>query len=153
MMDVHRLLGIPINYCFTTFKFIFMSESKPYLLNLITASLLLMSNAHASTEIYQTSRSGDRLADVNALKGFVKTDVTISLNPEERYQSIVGFGGAFTEAGAHALSELSGDKRAQVLKDYFAPEGAHLSLTRTHIASCDFSLKNYTYAPVPGMWS
>ena len=127
-----------------------MSKSKPYLLNLITASLLLMYNAHASTEIYQTSRSGDRLADVNALKGFVKTDVTISLNPEERYQSIVGFGGAFTEAGAHALSELSGDKRAQVLKDYFAPEGAHLSLTRTHIASCDFSLKNYTYAPVPG---
>ena len=81
----------------------FMSESKSCLLNLITASLLLMSYAHASTEIYQTSRSGDRLANVNALKGFVKTDVTISLNPEERYQSIVGFGGAFTEAGAHAL--------------------------------------------------
>ena len=127
-----------------------MSKFNPYLLNLITALLLLMSNAHASTEIYQTSRSGDRLANVAVLNSFAKTDLTISLNPEERFQSIVGFGGAFTESGAHALSELSGDKRAEVLRDYFAPKGAHLSLTRTHIASCDFSLKNYTYAPVPG---
>ena len=36
------------------------------------------------------------------------------------------------------------------MKAYFSPEGAHLSLTRTHIASCDFSVRNYTYAPVPG---
>lgn len=104
----------------------------------------------ASVEIYQTARSGDRLASVEVLKGFSQTDHTLKVNPEERFQNIVGFGGSFTEAGAHALSELSGDKRAEVLRDYFAPEGAHLSLTRTHIASCDFSLKNYTYAPVPG---
>ena len=110
----------------------------------------LSSASFASVEIYQTGRAGDRLEKIESLKGFAQTDHTLKVNPENRFQTIVGFGGAFTEAGAHALSELSGEKRAEVLRDYFSPEGAHLSLTRTHIASCDFSLKNYTYAPVPG---
>ena len=126
---------------------------KSLLLTLPLSIVTLFSTSSASSasvEIYQTARSGDRLASVEVLNGFAQTDHTLKVNPEVRFQSIVGFGGAFTEAGAHALSELSGDKRAEVLRDYFAPEGAHLSLTRTHIASCDFSLKNYTYAPVPG---
>ena len=126
---------------------------KSLLLTLPLSIVTLFSTSSASSasvEIYQTARSGDRLASLEVLNGFAQTDHTLKVNPEVRFQSIVGFGGAFTEAGAHALSELSGDKRAEVLRDYFAPEGAHLSLTRTHIASCDFSLKNYTYAPVPG---
>ena len=110
----------------------------------------LSSASFASVEIYQTGRAGDRLEKIESLKGFAQTDHTLKVNPENQFQTIVGFGGAFTEAGAHALSELSGEKRAEVLRDYFSPGGAHLSLTRTHIASCDFSLKNYTYAPVPG---
>ena len=112
---------------------------------------LLFSNfASSSVEIYQTGRNGDRLKLVKTLSSFVKSDVSFYLNTEKEYQTILGFGGAFTEAGAHALSELSSSKRLQVLENYFSPKGAHLSLTRTHIASCDFSLKNYTYAPVPG---
>ena len=110
----------------------------------------LSSASFASVEIYQTGRAGDRLEKIESLKGFAQTDHTLKVNPENRFQTIVGFGGAFTEAGAHALSELSGEKRAEGLRDYFSPGGAHLSLSRTHIASCDFSLKNYTYAPVPG---
>ena len=113
-------------------------------------NLVFTSIAYASVEIYQTGRNGDRLKAVETLSYFVKSDVSFYLDSTKEYQAILGFGGAFTEAGAHALSELSGSKRLQVLKDYFSPDGAHLSLTRTHIASCDFSLKNYTYAPVPG---
>ncbi|MAH27078.1 MAG: glycosyl hydrolase family 30 [Opitutae bacterium] len=104
----------------------------------------------APIEVYQTGRQGDRLQPIEQLGRFAKTEHKLTIELEECYQTVVGFGGAFTEAGAHALSELSGEKRAQVLRDYFSPEGAHLTLTRTHIASCDFSLKNYTYAPVPG---
>lgn len=121
-----------------------------FTLTLCIVNLFSLSASNASVEIYQTDRSGERLANVEVLSRLVKTDHTLKVNPEERFQSIVGFGGAFTEAGAHALSELSNEKRTEVLERYFAPEGAHLSLTRTHIASCDFSLKNYTYAPVPG---
>ena len=74
----------------------------------------------------------------------------ITLKPEKRYQSIVGFGGSFTESSAYVLSGLSEEKRAQVIDAYFSPEGAWYTLTRTHMGSCDFSLSNYTYAPVAG---
>jgi glucosylceramidase len=118
--------------------------------SLFALSFFIAGVLSASIEAYQTSREGDRLQSITPLRSYAKTEHTLSINPEKTYQTIIGFGSSFTEAGAHALSELSGDKRAEVLNSYFSPEGAHLSLTRTHIASCDFSLKNYTYAPVAG---
>jgi glucosylceramidase len=43
---------------------------------------------------------------------------------------------------------LSKENRKKILDAYFSESGANYSLTRTTIASCDFSLKNYTYAKV-----
>ena len=45
---------------------------------------------------------------------------------------------------------MSKENRKKVLKAYFGEEGARYSLTRTHMNSCDFSLSNYSYAPVEG---
>jgi glucosylceramidase len=117
---------------------------------LIASQVISADIKHGSIEAYQTSRDGDRLAVIRTLAADAKTEYTLNVQPKKTYQTIVGYGGAFTEAGAHALSELSEDKRNEVIADYFSPEGAHLSLTRTHIASCDFSVTNYTYAAVPG---
>ena len=69
-------------------------------------------------------------------------------NPEEKFQTITGFGGSFTEASASLLNRLSKENRKKILDAYFSENGANYSLTRTHIASCDFSLSNYTYAKV-----
>lgn len=69
----------------------------------------------------------------------------ITLNPTKTYQSLLGFGGAFTEAGAYALSFLDTDTRAQVIDSFFGESGLQYSLCRTHIQSCDFSLSNYAY--------
>lgn len=102
-------------------------------------------------EIYQTSRDGDRLTPVKSVPGGEKeVRRTLLLDPLETYQTLIGIGGSFTESSAYVLSELSPQKRDEVIKAWFSPEGAHLSLTRTHVASCDFSVRNYTYAPVPG---
>lgn len=79
-----------------------------------------------------------------------EVDHRIRLRPTERHQTITGFGGSFTESGGQVLAELAEPRRREVLEAYFSPEGAGFSLTRTHIASCDFSVTNYTYAPVPG---
>lgn len=104
-----------------------------------------------SVQVYQTSRAGDRLAEKTPLLATPgEVDHIVVLRPDERHQTITGFGGSFTEAGAQVLSELSAPKRREVIEAYFSPEGAGFSLTRTHIASCDFSVRNYTYAPVPG---
>jgi glucosylceramidase len=109
------------------------------------------SQRNPSIKIYQTSRQGERLAPVGISKATGKTpDYTLTLNRSKTYQTLVGIGGSFTESGASVLAELSVEARRNVMNAYFSPEGAHISLTRTHIASCDFSLRNYTYAPVPG---
>ncbi len=72
--------------------------------------------------------------------------INIKINPNEKYQEFLGFGGAFTEAGAHVLNSVSKEKRAEVIKAYFnKEEGNGYEFCRTHINSCDFSLSNYTY--------
>ncbi len=75
----------------------------------------------------------------------------IALNPDEHYQEILGFGGAFTEAAAVNFYKLSPEKQAEVLRAYFDPVVGHgYTLCRTTINSCDFALGNYAYAEVPG---
>jgi len=44
---------------------------------------------------------------------------------------------------------MSAESRAKIIEAYFGETGARYSLTRTHMNSCDFSLGNYSYAPVP----
>jgi len=98
-------------------------------------------------EVYETSAAGNKLALV-AETAASENSSDIFLSPEEEFQTITGFGGAFTESSAYLLNELSKENRDAILKAYFAKEGANYSLTRTHMNSCDFSLDQYSYAPV-----
>ncbi len=99
------------------------------------------------TDVYETSASGNSLKKITKFSTS-KTPVVITLNAEEKFQTITGFGGSFTEASASLLNRLSQKNRKKILEAYFGENGAKYSLTRTHIASCDFSLSNYTYAKV-----
>ena len=100
-------------------------------------------------EVYETSAQGNSLKRITKFTGS-ETPVIITLNPEEKFQTITGFGGSFTESSAHLLNRLSTANRIKVLNAYFGEQGANYSLTRTHINSCDFSLKHYAYAMVDG---
>lgn len=100
--------------------------------------------------IFQTSAAGDKLtliAPSSRNEGF---DFKVILKPEIEYQTITGFGGAFTESSAYLLNKIGADNRRDILNAYFSDEGAKYSLTRTHMNSCDFSLDHYSYAPVEG---
>jgi glucosylceramidase len=98
-------------------------------------------------DVYETSEEGNALTLIQDFKSADKS-LTIQVNPEKQFQKITGFGGSFTEASAFLLNKLSPANRKKILDAYFSDEGARYSLTRTHIASCDFSLSNYTYAKV-----
>ena len=100
-------------------------------------------------EIYETSQSGHKMT---LIKNSNPVDVehTITLNFNQKFQTISGFGGAFTEASAHLLNRLSQDKRSEILDAYFGQDGAQYSLTRTHMNSCDFSINHYSYSPISG---
>lgn len=97
--------------------------------------------------VYETSANGNKLTEVSEFERS-ENPSKIQLNPEKTFQTITGFGGSFTEASASLLNRLSKKNRTKILDAYFSENGANYSLTRTHISSCDFSLNNYTYAPV-----
>jgi glucosylceramidase len=64
-------------------------------------------------------------------------------------QSIVGFGGAFTEKGWDALSTLPASKRDAAMAALFGPNGASFNLCRTPIGANDISRKWYSYDETP----
>jgi glucosylceramidase len=123
-----------------------MIKLKHYIIVLIGLCMSCNSNEF---EVYETSASGNKLTK---LTEFISSEnpSMIKINPDTTYQTITGFGGSFTESSAYLLNRLSKKNRDTILQAYFGEEGARYSLTRTHIASCDFSLNNYTYAPVEG---
>ncbi|WP_222983472.1 glycoside hydrolase family 30 protein [Flagellimonas meishanensis] len=102
-----------------------------------------------NVQVYETASNGNvfKKIDPSTSEGH---DVQVVVSPDEKFQTITGFGGSFTESSAHLLNQLGKQNRQQVLEAYFGDEGARYSLTRTHINSCDFSLGNYSYAPVEG---
>lgn len=70
----------------------------------------------------------------------------INIYNDVEYQTVFGFGGAFTESAAYNFSCMSDQNKQKVLKAYFDKEcGLGYTLGRTHINSCDFSLNEYTY--------
>ena len=119
-------------------------------LTLITIAMLSActnNQPELEVEVFETSASGNQLKQITEFSE-EEQSVSIILKPEEQFQTITGFGGSFTEASAYLLNQLSKENRNQILEAYFGESGAKYSLTRTHMNSCDFSLSNYSYAPV-----
>lgn len=106
-------------------------------------------NTSWTVQVVETSAGGNKLTPVKEIT-VSGNAVNIIIKPEQRFQTITGFGGSFTEASAYLLNKLSEANRNKILNAYFSEEGANYSLTRTHINSCDFSLSNYAYANVAG---
>ena len=98
-------------------------------------------------DVYETSESGKKLTKITDFS-VVENPVVIAILPEEKFQTITGFGGSFTESSAYLLNQISKKNRDTIIEAYFGESGAKYSLTRTHMNSCDFSLSQYSYAPV-----
>ena len=70
----------------------------------------------------------------------------INVFEEFKYQKMLGFGGAFTEAAAYNYSLLSDAQKKEFMEKYFDREkGIGYNFCRSHINSCDFSIDLYTY--------
>ncbi|XP_006895862.1 PREDICTED: glucosylceramidase isoform X2 [Elephantulus edwardii] len=82
----------------------------------------------------QTSRTG---------KGLLLT-----LEPEQKFQKIKGFGGAITDAAALNILALSPAAQNLLLRSYFSEEGIEYNIIRVPMGSCDFSIHTSTYDDV-----
>ena len=75
----------------------------------------------------------------------------IDVDADRRYQSIVGYGAAVTDASAWLIqTRLNEAQRAALLKELFGrDDGLGLSFTRISIGASDFSRSHYSLADTP----
>ncbi|XP_058456410.1 lysosomal acid glucosylceramidase [Malaya genurostris] len=76
--------------------------------------------------------------------------VTIQLNRRRTFQTVVGFGGAFTGAVSFNLGKLEPTLRSCLYRSYYSKKvGIGFSLMRIPIGGCDFDLKPWAYNELP----
>ncbi|XP_041373203.1 LOW QUALITY PROTEIN: lysosomal acid glucosylceramidase-like [Gigantopelta aegis] len=78
-----------------------------------------------------------------------KANIVFSVNRNIVYQTITGFGGAFTDAAGINILSLTGNARKYLLKSYYSPDGIEYTVGRIPMASCDFSTHPYSYDDTP----
>jgi glucosylceramidase len=76
----------------------------------------------------------------------LETQICVFVDPSKRAQTILGIGGALTDASAEVFAKLRAAKQREFMDAYFDPnKGIGYNLGRTNIHSCDFSSASYTY--------
>jgi glucosylceramidase len=108
--------------------------------------------------MYETNKNGLRFKEnklkfgekKNSLESNATLVQTISINRDKKFQRIIGFGGAFTDAAGINIASLPLNMQQNVMKDYFAPNGLEYSMGRIPIGGCDFSTHPYSYDDHPG---
>jgi glucosylceramidase len=117
--------------------------------------LVLSNSAFAQNKpvaVYVTARhTKQRLSNAGSLSWIDLPQPTerqqcVFVDPSKTFQTVVGIGGALTDAAAETYYKLPPEKRSEVLKAYYDKEnGIGYTLARTQINSCDFSSASYTY--------
>ena len=106
---------------------------------------------------YISGEAGNQLLNQGRTRAFELYDQPdefysfIMIDPDKTFQTIEGFGGAFTDASAVNYGKLTAAQKEQFLTACFDPvNGNGYTYCRTTIHSCDYSDEIYTYAEVPG---
>jgi glucosylceramidase len=102
--------------------------------------------------VYTTADSTDyRLSETGTTQFKVldrtrETEVYVFVNPDKTFQTLLGIGGALTDAAAETFAKLPDTKQEELLQAYYTTQkGIGYTLGRTNINSCDFSSSSYTY--------
>jgi glucosylceramidase len=113
---------------------------------------MLYSAASKTVKVYVTEKGSDkRLAPSGSLT-FTdnpqppETEFSVFVDPTQKFQTMLGIGGALTDAVAETFYKLPKDKQKELLAAYYDKKtGIGFSLARTNIQSCDFSSSSYSY--------
>ena len=69
----------------------------------------------------------------------------ILINPSQKFQEILGFGAAFTDAACYTFNQLAPPAREQLFHDLFHLSEMGLNVCRTCIGSSDYSTEMFSY--------
>lgn len=76
----------------------------------------------------------------------LENEVSVFVNPRKSFQTLLGIGGAITDASAEVFAKLPPEKQKTFLTAYYDKvDGIGYSLCRTPIHSSDFSSGSFTY--------
>jgi glucosylceramidase len=101
--------------------------------------------------LYRSSRDGERFRyELLTLASGSSSDADLTMDASTTYQTILGFGGAFTDAAAINLYKLSSALQTKALDAYYSTSGIGYSMGRIPIASTDFSTSIYSYDDTVG---
>ncbi|TRW26441.1 glycosyl hydrolase [Flavobacterium zepuense] len=101
--------------------------------------------------VYTTDSISKKLAKTNNLsfsasKQPLETEISIFVEPQKTFQSILGIGGAITDASAEVFAKLTPEAQKEFITAYYDKDkGIGYSIIRTTIHSSDFSSGSYTY--------
>jgi glucosylceramidase len=75
---------------------------------------------------------------------------TVVVDAGERYQKMLGFGAAFTDASCFMFNSMDPSSRQKLYADLFSPQQMNLNVCRTCIGASDYSVSVFNYDDVPG---
>ena len=103
-------------------------------------------------EVYTTAKNTQlRISDVGTLllkpaPRKLSGGTLIYVDPSRSFQTVLGIGGAITDAAAETFAKLPAKSQTELISAYYSPEkGIGYTLARTNMNSCDFSSESYTY--------
>jgi glucosylceramidase len=115
-------------------------KTKPF--NIIGKSVTVYSTAE-QTDLKISQAGGLQFEDFTPL---FEKDISVFVDPSKQFQTIIGIGGALTDAAAEVFAKLPKAKQDELIQAYYsADKGICYNLARTNIASCDFSSSSYNY--------
>jgi glucosylceramidase len=69
----------------------------------------------------------------------------IVLDPSQKFQEMLGFGAAFTDAACYSFNQLAAPARDELFHELFHPSEMGLNVCRTCIGSSDYSTEVFSY--------
>ncbi|KYN23063.1 Glucosylceramidase [Trachymyrmex cornetzi] len=109
-------------------------------------------NLQENQLLYYTSTEDGKRMQLSVMnftaKNESETGLVLTVDNNQKFQKIQGFGGAMTDAAALNIRSLSNKTQQILLESYFGSDGIGYTFTRIPIAGTDFSTRPYTYDDV-----
>ncbi len=114
------------------------------------ANIAHVAVAQAWISLPDRSRLLARVPDLPMGEQPAEGDAVIVVDVGTRYQEMVGFGAALTDASASLIASLEPARRDSLLRELFGPEpGVGFSFLRVPMGASDFSVSHYSYDDRP----
>lgn len=138
-----RRIVLCLFLCSTIVAFSQKKSTKPVVYSAKNKTVTIYTTADSTNLKLAKSES---ILSFSEMKQPLETQVCVFVNPDKKFQTFLGIGGAITDASAEIYAKLSADKQKEFIDAYFSKDkGIGYNVVRTNMNSCDFSSGSYTY--------